>query len=237
MIRTKNIPIWLVLAVQIQLDKHYMLLDDTNRAHQELADSCEEITGTLQQYQDFSENMSISTWGEFNDNALQGLIHEWEWWLVQTWFHRAFQDMKIPVQENDRYFVLLERHPVLCGMLLFRLKMVMQSLGVILVNAWGSLPTVLHLYNAARVEGALVKPWMDLEPVVSEYHTFIVIDAWDNYFESINGLMGIQANRCLCTDPTQHSWACICRKAAQQSERLLEAVRTRHGDICFNVRA
>jgi hypothetical protein len=37
MVRTKNIPIWLVLAFQVQLDIHYMFLKDTSRAQAKLS--------------------------------------------------------------------------------------------------------------------------------------------------------------------------------------------------------
>lgn len=170
MIRTKNVPTWLVLAVQIQLDIHYVLLEDTSRAYQELTKNAKQIVDTLRQYQHFSKRMFIENWGEGNDRMLDDFAQETEAWFKTDWIEplrtRTFRSGNLPVPESDRYYVLMKRHPVLCGMVLFRLKVLMQAIGITLVNAWGSLTTVLHLYNAAKVEGAISTPWMDLELAV-----------------------------------------------------------------------
>jgi hypothetical protein len=47
MVRTKNIPIWLVLAFQVQLDIHYMLLKDTSRAQDKLSIAASQTVDTL----------------------------------------------------------------------------------------------------------------------------------------------------------------------------------------------
>jgi hypothetical protein len=69
---------------------------------------------------------------------------------------KTFADLGFSKRGN---FVLLRTHPVLCGMMLFRINLNMQHAGLTLVNAWGALPTVLHLYNACLVERLLEKPW------------------------------------------------------------------------------
>lgn len=67
---------------------------------------------------------------------------------------------------KEKSHVLLKRHPVLCGMMLFRLRAQMQENGIAIANSWQSLPALLHLYNAANSEGFLRLPWGDLEGVI-----------------------------------------------------------------------
>jgi hypothetical protein len=60
---------------------------------------------------------------------------------------------------TEEQFVLLKRHPVLCGMMLSRVNACMQHMGLGLVNYFAALPSVLHLYNACLAEGLLNKSW------------------------------------------------------------------------------
>jgi hypothetical protein len=54
--------------------------------------------------------------------------------------------------------------------MLLRLNLRMQETGTILVNAWGSLPTITHLYNAIKQESQspanTFHPWVDVESII-----------------------------------------------------------------------
>ncbi|TVY48091.1 hypothetical protein LOCC1_G002055 [Lachnellula occidentalis] len=170
MCRTKEIPIWLVLALQVQLDIHYVLLEDISRPHSELSAAAVQAIATIEAHQDFSKDMQIKNWPKANDNALEFCLWELEQWIKS--------DMLDPLRSNTfaelgyskrGSFVLLKSHPVLCGLMLFRFNLNMQYLGLALVNAWGALPATLHLYNACLTEHLLESPWMDMEAVIAAH--------------------------------------------------------------------
>ncbi|TVY20665.1 hypothetical protein LARI1_G001186 [Lachnellula arida] len=167
MVRTKEIPIWLVLAVQVQLDIHYMLLGDISRPHSELSAAAVQASATLKAHQDFSKDMHIGNWPKSNDKAYEFCIWELDQWVKSDLLDRlrskTFEELGYSKGGN---FVLLKMHPVLCGMMLFRVNLNLQYLGLMLVNAWGALPITLHLYNACLAERLLDNPWMDMEAVI-----------------------------------------------------------------------
>ncbi|CAG8981259.1 hypothetical protein HYALB_00003857 [Hymenoscyphus albidus] len=57
MVGTNEIPIWLVLALQVQLDIYYTLLEDMDRPHSEPSAAASVAMFTVKEYQDFSRNM------------------------------------------------------------------------------------------------------------------------------------------------------------------------------------
>ena len=76
-------------------------------------------------------------------------------------------------------FHLLRQYPVICGIFAFALKMRAQEIGVVFVNAWGSVMYAGQLYNAVLKEKLLFKIWKDMELVISlqGHDKFFVGDA------------------------------------------------------------
>jgi hypothetical protein len=187
MIRTKKIPIWLVLGCQIYLDIHHTarlrrgltscvaLQSSIGMAHKELQATGLHVSTTLQNYFDFSKDMSIKNWPQKNDKNLQMIKQETDCWINKDIFadvfaksrRRFFKGINVTMPDK-RPYAFLSRQPILCGMLLFRLNMRLQEVGVLLVNAWGSLPSVMHLYNAVKHESLDFNfpSWDDVEAVI-----------------------------------------------------------------------
>lgn len=166
MIHTKQIPVWLVLALQVQQDIHYILLVDIIRAQSELSEAVVQAIATLKEYFDFSEHINITDHAKIYDGTLTQ-IHKLCEWIKSDFLHaersRVFQERR----ENEKDdFVLLKRHPVLCGMMLFHLNLCMQNTGLGLVGIWEAIPAVIHLYNACLAEELLPEPWTDLEALI-----------------------------------------------------------------------
>ncbi len=115
--------------------------------------------------------MHVSTWPKNHDKALEGLIFDCEMWIKKDFLGplRTHLYAQIGFPKAKGTHVLLKRHPLLCGMMLFRLSVVTQDIGIVLVNAWGAVPSILHLYNAAVAEHTITKSWVDLEAVVSKF--------------------------------------------------------------------
>lgn len=66
--------------------------------------------------------------------------------------------------DNSPY-KLLQQCPTLCGIWLFVLRYLTQSVSIGLANAFGSIISVAHLYNALRREETLKSAWKDMEVV------------------------------------------------------------------------
>jgi hypothetical protein len=111
---------------------------------------------TVGNYQDFSKNMQVRNWFKEFGTGLEMLLEEWNQWILMDFIGplrtKLFARVGTHTEEN---YVLLKRHPVLCGMMLSRIKACMQHLGLGLVNYLPALPSVLHLYNACLAEGLL----------------------------------------------------------------------------------
>jgi hypothetical protein len=176
MVETRKIPIWLVLGSQLYLDIHDAMIQHPmgkiDMALTELQRMGQHASQTLQSYIKFSAKMSIDTWPKQNDQMLQYFKSEVDAWINKDAYFpskkRQFQANKLDVSTIPPYS-LFSKQPLLCGLLLFRLNMLLQDTGITLVNAWGSLPTVLHLYNAVKHESPNQEfpVWEDLEAVIN----------------------------------------------------------------------
>jgi len=143
-----------------RLDIHYMLLKDMSRPQVELSVVASQAKATINAYLDFSKDMHIVNWPKSNDKVLEHSIWEWDQWILSDHLDPPRSKVFSRLREPKRgKFVLLRTHPVLCGLMLFRIKLILQESGLTLANAWGALPTVLHLYNACLAQRLLVKPW------------------------------------------------------------------------------
>ncbi|KAL2071993.1 hypothetical protein VTL71DRAFT_11336 [Oculimacula yallundae] len=170
MIRTKRSQYGSSLPVKSsELDIHYVMLEDMNRPFNELSSAATRVTGVVKRYQDFSRDMHIGHWPKHNTNEQLLIAVDWE---MNQYILTDFLDpLRETAYQNNGLtkkgsHVLLKRHPVLCGLMLFRTNLIMQQVGLALVNAWGGLPTVLHLYNACLSQGLLRQPWIDLEALI-----------------------------------------------------------------------
>lgn len=72
----------------------------------------------------------------------------------------------MPVPDPEP-FRLLKQYPLLCGLFTFAVKMRAQEIGLAFANAWGSILYSAQLYNAARQEKLLAKPWKDIEMLIA----------------------------------------------------------------------
>jgi hypothetical protein len=172
MMETKQIPIWLVLACQLYLDIFDTMFKGVGYdAHKQLQDCGQHVSKTVQEYLDFSKEMWLENWPEENDKALRILKLEADMWVNQDYCaffqKKLLKAVNLP-ESSVRPYGLLSRHPILCGLMMFRLNLKLQEAGVTVVTARGSLPTVLHLYNAVKQELAEVgfPLWEDAENVI-----------------------------------------------------------------------
>jgi hypothetical protein len=132
MVKTKEIPIWLVLGCQIYLDIHHTMLSAMSLAHKELQAEGLYVSETLQEYSDFSKEMSVETWPKENDKFLQMIKLEADLWVNKDTLSAAqkkiFKSAGLP-ESDIKPYSLLSRQPIVCGLMLFRLNLRMQEAG------------------------------------------------------------------------------------------------------------
>jgi hypothetical protein len=69
-------------------------------------------------------------------------------------------------QDDVEPFYYLRRHPVLCGLMIFRFSLTMNELGLSNSNQWGATIASTHLYNAVRQELPEFSQWLDMEALI-----------------------------------------------------------------------
>jgi hypothetical protein len=137
-----------------------MLLTDMEMPYSELRAAAVRAITSVKAYKEFSKNMYSVNWPEPNERLLDLRLWEWNQWIINDFLNSARSSVFNGLGESKGgNHILLKRHPVLCGMMLFRLKLNKQEAGMSLCTAWGSLPIAMHLYNACLAERILQQPW------------------------------------------------------------------------------
>jgi hypothetical protein len=142
-------------------------------------------------------------------------------------------------------WLMVERHPVLCGLLVFRFQMVYSEIGLALANAFTSIQSAAHLYQACRHSsqmpgGSPLQAWTDMEFVLDLHgreEAFggripTTIDDSNRAFQLVSGFSNqfIDGKRV-----TAHGPVCSCvnkcgLKGFQDESKILSICKRRFGD-------
>ena len=168
MMKTKDIPLCLTFAAQVYLDIHHTLRADVQRGFQELKITSLRTQKTLKEYFEFSKALSCPNWPKSNDNGLKGILETIDRYVM----HDIFIGHKSPESDpkDDESFTFLKWHPMQAGLLMFNLNLRMQTAGLLLVNAWGSVMWLAYLYNAINQEEVVFLKWPDMELII-DFHS------------------------------------------------------------------
>ena len=160
-----GLPECTIFATQMLLDIHHVLREDTARPFEELQATGKRINKTLDDYFRCSRSRSINVWDAQNDQALRQIqTFAWNWAMTDMMAKAAARGSGTV---NSRPSHLLKNHPILCGLMVFRLNLLMNDAGIALCNAWGSVVYPAYLYNACRQSANLEQEWEDIEYVLS----------------------------------------------------------------------
>lgn len=159
---TKKITLWTVLAAQVFLDIHHRLREYVSRGLVETEKVANQISTSIEQHFQFHASLTIDTWPRSNDAYFRDIQRRIDMWVKGDPILQASLRHNRP-PPGDRN--LLSKHPVLCGLLAYGLKMQFHEAGVALANAWGSIVCTGHLYNAVRKQRLLESRWKDMEIV------------------------------------------------------------------------
>ncbi|KAF4626866.1 hypothetical protein G7Y89_g11293 [Cudoniella acicularis] len=129
------------------------------------------VKSTLQRYLDFLKGIkNPDTWPKQNQDCVQLIAIIDKSVLKDPVFpHKEHQRIQLSLPshaESERLF-LYKNHPVLCGLSALRKFFEFQELGVTLINTWGTIIYLAHLYNALRHKTQPIEPWTMMEEVIA----------------------------------------------------------------------
>jgi hypothetical protein len=168
---TKEAPLWVIYACQVFLDIHHTLRADVSRALSDLRGTGVRASISLKQYFSSSGLRLFTNWPSSNEKGVENLSKFIKQWAVDDAFEFVKSEMLgggLPKRMRPEPFALLSRHPVLCGLLQFKVYTEMKYFGIVLAGAWGSILYVAHMYNACRQAGYLKEweVWPDMELIM-----------------------------------------------------------------------
>jgi hypothetical protein len=133
-IRTKEISFHLTFALRILMDINMVLGSKTNRGIDLLRDTATRIVETLKSRPSCECPDPPADWDAHNEIIITRFLREASWYAELD-----LRQLKNAPGVGDARWLLLERDPLLCGLLLFRLQILYQDIGFKLANTWGSI--------------------------------------------------------------------------------------------------
>lgn len=157
---TKKITLWTILAVQVFLDIHHRMRSQVNRGLEDMEKAANQISSSIEQHFKLHSSLTIDTWPSSNDAFFRDLTRRIATWAKGDPIRRASLQHHRPPPPNRN---LLSKHPLFCGLLAYGFKIQFNEAGIALANAWGSIVSTAHPYNAACHYRPLQRPWTDME--------------------------------------------------------------------------
>ncbi|KAI8822529.1 uncharacterized protein EV422DRAFT_402565 [Fimicolochytrium jonesii] len=168
--RTKKIPLVLVFATQIFIDIHHILRERAGLGATLLRLAGSRVEDSLKKSSAETPANHPRIWPKDHED---GVKHFQSWinvWIINDRLKTETQRLISPlgIEAEMRPFSLYNRHPMLCGLILFKLQLHAQHLGMVLASAWGSIIYTAHLYEACKYSHTLNgKEWKDMEFVMA----------------------------------------------------------------------
>ncbi|KAI9374303.1 hypothetical protein BJX61DRAFT_319974 [Aspergillus egyptiacus] len=164
MIQGAEISVSVIFAVQIAIDLHHLMGDRLGQAFHELERFAHYVADTLGSAHDlWVNNRAQSVAGS---RGLASINHHIGWLQHDPTPTKMKLPGPTPIIEREPH-ELLKRHPVFCGILLFKLRMQFQATGIGFVSYSSSILYAAHLYNALVQEELLQKSWTDMDVLLS----------------------------------------------------------------------
>jgi hypothetical protein len=161
MIEEKNgiqgCPMYAIFATKLFLGVHEVLGIDHVRPFEELQATAKRCITTVDGWFEFSaENEPYEKWPASSDHGLRNMKS-----LAQQLIEGF--DAETPDALKPQPSLFFKRNPILCGLLVFNIRMVLQLAGQSVVGAYGSAVYPIHLHNACQHSAGLDREWEDAE--------------------------------------------------------------------------
>lgn len=164
MFKTKEVTLSLVFAATLFLDVHRILRDEVDLGFKRMTDATHFVQEDIKEEMKFHEGIEMDTWPKENDIFVQHFIDTLQFWCHEDQQLDAAKRLKrvnIPPQ-----FHLYRKHPWLCGLWKYYAQMRFHEISITFVNAWGSVMSCAHLYNAVGGGTTQDMMWKDLDVIM-----------------------------------------------------------------------
>jgi len=168
-IHTKKISFHLTFALRVFMDINFALGPAASRGRQYLHDTAGRMIGCLAS----RPSMRVPVLPDTPESENEKLVDQFITLAAWCADFDLRQNTILPELSFSDWLVI-DRHPLLCGLLVFRLQIVYQDIGLGIANEWGSIQYAAHLYEACRHSGHTPRDrelptWPDME-LVLELH-------------------------------------------------------------------
>lgn len=164
--KTKNVPLWLVFATQVYLDVHHILRDGVSEWYAYLFELDRVFTNSIEANFEFHNSLRIDNWPRSNDMVIRQLLKHMDGIVMQDQILQKKRNLGLPSYLHGKPFDLMRSHPILCGLCACDFKIKYQELGIMFVNAWGSVLYTYQLYNGVRQEKLMQNKWQDMDIIM-----------------------------------------------------------------------
>lgn len=169
-IRTREISFHLTFATRIYMDVNFILGANASRGRRYLHETAQRMLETLEQRPSVEGPIPHKKWNAKDDAIVSSLLAEARW--AATIDLRVLKS--VPGLDGADW-LLFDRHPVLCGLYVFRLQIIYQDTGLALANVFASIQSAAHLYQACKHStqkyGREHVEWPDMELVMKLHGT------------------------------------------------------------------
>ncbi|KAM7190876.1 hypothetical protein V8F20_009560 [Naviculisporaceae sp. PSN 640] len=159
------VPFWAVFAAQIFLDIQHTLRGSALKSVETMFNQLDSMRKDLEAHLEFHGSHRNDNWPASNDRLLAEKIKQIQW-LLDDPLYRARSRLPHFRREPGppKLHRLLLYSPVISGLILFRFRYEVYDIGIAVANAWGSIVSMGHLYNALQAENFLSpgRSWLDM---------------------------------------------------------------------------
>ena len=164
MIYKNKFQLWIVYATQILLDIDKALQEDVGRGLSDLQASGTHVASVLKNY---NSTLPCSCQQLPAFKSINTFIDRWILGDALGQFKSKFDRASSPALAP---FLLLKRHPLICGLFEFQLYARLQYHSINLANTSGPVLCAAYLYESCRQAGYLKQIWPDME-LIMDIHT------------------------------------------------------------------
>ncbi|WWD04021.1 hypothetical protein V865_002084 [Kwoniella europaea PYCC6329] len=162
--QTETPSLLLLIFGQIFVDINLVLGTSAAKALHHLRDEADHMLTTLERRTETEPAAHPITWPPENEEVIGSFKYELSFWRSVSTASR------VPGGRSARKATIFERNPMLCGLVLFRLRIQYQDIGFKLVNSFATLLSTAHLVAACRLfglmPGASMPSWPDMDLVL-----------------------------------------------------------------------
>jgi hypothetical protein len=177
MFKTKEVTLPLTFAATLFLDIHHILRDEVSFGFTHMTATTHFVQGDIEEELKFHQGIEMATWPAENDKAVLQFVDTLKFWCLED--HNLTCAKRLKRHNIPEAFYLYRNHPWMCGLWKYYAQMRFHEISIAFVNAWGSVMSCAHLYNAVGGGKTRDTRWKDLDVVVllQGEKTFFIGDA------------------------------------------------------------